>query len=108
MVITIFRSRLRSEHAEEYREWADRIHDLAVKMPGFISIKTFTAEDGERVSLVEFESEETMRNWREQPDHRKAQELGRKLFYSEYHIQICQPVRDYSHPKKTGAVPTSV
>ena len=50
MVITIFRSRLRPEHAREYGEWATRIHDLAVTMPGFVSIKTFTAEDGERVS----------------------------------------------------------
>ncbi len=108
MVITIFRSRLRPEHQEEYAQWASRIHDLAVKMPGFLSIKTFTAEDGERVSLVEFASEETMRAWREQETHREAQELGRKLFYSQYRIQVCQPVRDYSFPKKTGATATSV
>ncbi|MGH7954170.1 MAG: hypothetical protein ACREFE_19935 [Limisphaerales bacterium] len=41
-----------------------------------------------------------MRAWRNQPDHMQAQELGRKLFYSEYHIQVCQPIRDYSFPKK--------
>jgi heme-degrading monooxygenase HmoA len=108
MVITLFRSRLRPEHEKEYAEWAKRIHDLAVKTPGFVSIKTFAAEDGERVSIVEFESEETLRNWREQPDHRQAQELGRKRFYSEYQIQVCQPIRDYSFPKKTGASATSV
>jgi heme-degrading monooxygenase HmoA len=108
MVITIFRSRLRAEHQKEYENWAVRMHDLAIKTPGFISIKTFTAEDGERVSLVEFDSEETMRAWREQTDHRVAQELGRKQFYSEYRIQVCQPIRDYSFPKKTGAPLTSV
>lgn len=108
MVITIFRSRLRPEHQDEYTQWATRIHDIAVRMPGFISIKTFAAEDGERVSIVEFESEETMQTWREQPDHRQAQELGRKLFYSEYHIQVCGIIRDYSFPKKTGAPSSSV
>lgn len=108
MVITIFRNRLRPEHQEEYAQWATRIHDIAVRMPGFISIKTFTAEDGERVSIVEFESEETMRAWREQADHRQAQELGKTRFYSEYHIQVCQIVRDYSFPKKTGAPMSSV
>jgi heme-degrading monooxygenase HmoA len=108
MVITIFRSRLRPENQKDYAEWAAKMHDLAVKMPGFISIKTFTAEDGERVSLVEFESEESMRHWREQTDHRQAQELGRTVFYSEYRIQVCQPIRDYSFPKKTGAPATSV
>lgn len=100
MVITIFRSRLRPENIGEYEQWAERIHSIAVTMPGFISIKTFTADDGERVSIVEFESEETMLAWRNQPDHKQAQELGRKLFYSEYRIQVCQPVRDYSFPKK--------
>ena len=108
MVITIFRSRLRPEHEAEYAEWAARMHDLAVKMPGFVSIKTFAAEDGERVSLVEFESEEAVRHWREQADHRLAQELGRKAFYSEYRVQVCQPIRDYSFPKKTGAPAASV
>ena len=108
MVITIFRSRLRPEHQEEYAQWATRIHEIAVRMPGFISIKTFTAEDDERVSIVEFESEETMQAWREQADHRQAQELGRKLFYSQYHIQVCRIVRDYSFPKKTGAPMSSV
>jgi heme-degrading monooxygenase HmoA len=107
MVITIFRSRLRQENQEQYAHWAEKIHNLAVTMPGFISIKTFTAEDGERVSIVEFESEEALRHWREQTDHRQAQELGRKLFYSEYRIQVCQPIRDYSFPKKTGAAATS-
>lgn len=102
MVITIFRSRLRPEHQEEYAQWATRIHELAVRTPGFISIKTFTAEDGERVSIVEFESEETMQAWREQADHRQAQELGRKQFYSAYHIQVCRIIRDYSFPKKIG------
>ena len=108
MVITIFRSRLRPEHVGEYERWAARIHDLAVRMPGFISIKTFTAEDGERVSIVEFESEEDVLAWRNQPDHREAQELGRKLFYSEYRIQVCRPIRDYSCPKKNDVPPGSV
>ena len=108
MVITLFRSRLRPEHQEEYAEWAGRMRELALKTPGFLAIKTFNAEDGERVSIVEFESEETMRAWREHPEHRRAQELGRKLFYSEYRIQVCRPIRDYSFPKKTGASATSV
>ena len=57
---------------EEYERWAKRIDALAAKAPGFISIKTFAAEDGERASIVEFESEETLQAWRNQPDHREA------------------------------------
>jgi heme-degrading monooxygenase HmoA len=56
MIVTIFRSRLRPEHREEYERWAARMNELASRMPGFSSIKTFAADDGEQVSFVEFES----------------------------------------------------
>jgi heme-degrading monooxygenase HmoA len=95
MIVTIFRSRLRPENEAAYHAEADRIYALAQTMPGFVSLKTFHADDGERVSIVEFESKETMRVWREHPEHRKAQALGRELFYSEYQIQVCPVVRQY-------------
>jgi heme-degrading monooxygenase HmoA len=100
MVITVFRSRLRTEANQEYERWAHRMNELAASMPGFISIKTFAAEDGERVSIVEFESEATHAAWRDHPEHREAQRLGRERFYSEFQIQVCTPLRrcDFSRP----------
>ena len=35
-------------------------------------------------SLVEFESPEHLRAWREHPEHREAQRIGRERFYEEY------------------------
>lgn len=95
MVLTIFRSRLRPEHQEAYERVAARMHDLAQQMPGFVSIKTFTAPDGERVSIVEFESEVAHNAWRQHPEHLEAQRLGREQFYSEFHIQVCRVERAY-------------
>lgn len=95
MVVTIFRSRLNPEHAGAYQEMAARMRTLAEGMPGFISLKTFSAEDGERASIIEFESEEALRAWREHPEHRKAQKLGRTEFYTRFHIQVCSIVRQY-------------
>ena len=100
MIVTLFRSRLRHEHQEEYSRVAARIHDLAESMPGFLSIKTFTAEDGERVSIVAFASWETHEAWRNHPEHREAQRLGREKFYSEFHIQVCKVERDYGFRTK--------
>jgi heme-degrading monooxygenase HmoA len=74
---------------------AAETEQLARKMPGFVSIKTFEAEDGECVSIVEFASEEAHKAWRDHPLHRIAQERGRAEFYSEYHIQVCSRVRQY-------------
>ena len=94
-MITLFRSRLRPEAREEYERWAARMLALASAMPGFVAIKSFAAEDGERVSIVEFDSEAAHTAWREHPEHREAQRLGRERFYAEFRIQVCTPVRAY-------------
>jgi heme-degrading monooxygenase HmoA len=96
VVITLFRSRLRPGDHEEYERWARRMVELASQQPGFVSIKTFAADDGERVSIVEFESEAAHGAWRDHPEHREAQRLGRERFYAEFQIQVCTPVRRYA------------
>ena len=98
MMVTVFRSRLRPEHVEEYQQLAPRMHALAESMPGFVSAKTFTAPDGERVSIEEFVSPETLEAWRNHPEHREAQRLGREKFYAEFHVQVCRVERDYHMP----------
>jgi len=97
LIVTIFRTKLRSEHADDYLVWADRMYALAGTMPGFISHKTFTAEDGERVTIVEFESEEAQAAWRNHPEHVEAQRLGRDKFYLEYDLKVCELKRSSHH-----------
>ncbi len=94
MVITVFRSRLRAEHADDFQQLAARMLELAKSMPGFISYKVYVAEDGERATIIEFESPEHLRAWREHPEHREAQRIGRERFYDEYSIQVCEPTRE--------------
>lgn len=103
MIVTIFRSRLRPENQQNYHNMASRMHALAEGMAGFISIKTFAAPDGERVSIVEFDSEANHNAWRNHPEHREAQRLGREQFYSEFQIQVCTVQRAYGmKPKEEG------
>lgn len=47
-------------------------------MPGFVSYSSSTSADGEDVAVIEFESHETVAAWREHPEHREAQRLGRE------------------------------
>ena len=100
MIVTVFRSRVKPEAQEEYANWADRMSELARQMPGYISHKGFVAEDGERVTIVEFESEEAQRAWSAQREHVEAKKKGRSSFYSEYRIQICTVQRDSSFPNR--------
>jgi heme-degrading monooxygenase HmoA len=94
MIVTVFRSRLMPGVREDYIALVDRMVDLAETMPGYISHKGFFAEDGERVTIVEFEHEEGMRAWRMNPEHRAAQKKGREIYYSEYSIQVCNLIRE--------------
>ena len=100
MIVTIFRNRVRPEALQDYLVWAKRMSELAESMPGYVSRKTFTAEDGERLTLVMFENEEAQRAWRMHPEHVEAQKKGRNEFYSEYSLLVCNSVRETSFPVK--------
>lgn len=93
-IVTVFRSRLREDAGQQYRDESERMLLRARQMPGFVDIKTFTADDGERVSVVTFDSMESHRRWRDDPEHRQAQHNGRRRYYSEYHIQVCELVSE--------------
>lgn len=94
MVIAIFRSRLRRENSTEFQELAARMLDLAQAMSGFISYKSYAADDGERCSIIEFDSHESLRAWREHAEHREAQRLGRERYYEEYSLHVGIPERE--------------
>ena len=102
MVVTVFRSRLLDENAAEFLELADRMLELAQSMPGFISYKVYKSEDGERCSIIEFESAEHLRAWREQPEHREAMQIGRERFYAEYTLQVAEPGRESRFEAEAG------
>ena len=87
-VITIFRNRLRAEHAAEYAETAAQMSQLAANMPGFVDSKTFSSPDGERVTIVTFIDRESHNAWRSHPEHEQAQRDGVASYYSEYSIQV--------------------
>jgi heme-degrading monooxygenase HmoA len=99
MIVTVFRSRLMPGVQEEYVALVERIRQEVEKMPGYISHKGFWAEDGERVTIVEFKDEESQRAWRMNPKHIEAQRLGRQKYYDAYDIQVCSVLHD-SHFKR--------
>ena len=87
-VITIFRNRLMEGAGAEYSELVPHIAQLAQSMPGFVDSKTFTAPDGERVTLVTFANQESHNGWRDHPEHVAARARGIEEFYSTYSIQV--------------------
>ena len=87
-VVTVFRNRLRPENVEAYADELAVVAELARSMPGFVETKTFTAEDGERATIVTFADPDTHRAWADHPRHREAKRNGATSYYSEYSIAV--------------------
>lgn len=98
-MVTLFWSRFRDDIEETaYREDAERIHTLAQSTPGFISIKTYQAADGERLSVIMFETDEQQTEFRERAEHRAAQQRGRESYYQSYRLLVCESRREHRWP----------
>ena len=59
------------------------------------------ADDGERVTLVEFQDEATQRGWATNLQHVEAKKKGRADCYTEYKLQVCEV--KYQHAFTAGA-----
>ncbi|MGH8011320.1 MAG: antibiotic biosynthesis monooxygenase family protein, partial [Candidatus Binataceae bacterium] len=91
-VISIFRFRMRNLSAaerDEYNTTAERMLRIVNAMPGFISFREYKNRDVELLGITEWASAEALAEWRENPEHRKAQERGRQAFYAEFEITVC-------------------
>lgn len=102
MIVTVFRSRLNQKTLSEYQDLANRLSQMVREIPGYISHKSYEADDEERVTIVEFDSEESLKNWAIHPDHVGAKKLGRSALFTDYRVQICEVIRDsFNRKSKT-------
>jgi heme-degrading monooxygenase HmoA len=93
MIVTVLRSRIRAETREAYDACTAKMRELVQSQPGFISVKAYYAEDGEKVAIHECESAEHLRAWREHPEHVEVQQRGRDEFYEDYTVYVCDQPR---------------
>jgi len=106
LIVVVFRSRLDPDcPAGEFEKLSGEMYELCSDLPGFVSERSYTAEDGERLTLVEFESEESLEAWRHHPDHNAAQVTGRERYYTEYSTQVCKELRrsEFQRPAAKSA-----
>jgi heme-degrading monooxygenase HmoA len=71
---------------------------LVEDIPGFISQKSYTSDDGDAIVIVRFESHDALRAWREHPEHAEAQRRGKAEIYASYDVEVCEVTRAYAFP----------
>lgn len=94
MIVTVFRKRMNPDAQGEYDSIAVRMNELVRTIPGYVSHKGFVAADGEQVTIVKFESEQALDQWRIHTEHRSAKRRAIETLFSEYKFQICSVLRE--------------
>jgi heme-degrading monooxygenase HmoA len=90
----------KTKKLDGYQELDAQLMKLAKNQKGFLGIESFTNQDGKDVSIVSFETEKDMLDWKMQPEHQKAQSQGRAAWYEHYHVRVCKVEREYEFNKK--------
>lgn len=106
MILVLFRSRFSDRVDDEYDQTEQYLAKKVRDMAGddLIQLKNYTADDGERLAVVWWRNPETLARWREDPEHREAQQRGRQEWYSFYELSITEVIRTSSSaPEYPGA-----
>jgi heme-degrading monooxygenase HmoA len=93
MLVILFRSKLTATAGEDYGQMAAEMDAHARTFDGFIDVKAFLAEDGERLTVVWWRDEESLAVWRNDARHRFAQQTGRARWYEYYKMDVAQVIR---------------
>ena len=94
-VIVVGDLKLRENAAiDEYGRLGQRMYDIVSRLPGFLSVKSFKAEDGEEITIFRFASEQALEAWRTHPEHVETMKRGHAEFYSTGFFQVCKVVRE--------------
>ena len=104
MFLVVFRNRKRADidqaAYDSEAEWMER---LAAAQPGFVSFKSYAADDGETVALSEWDDEAAALAWRKVAEHRAAQNNGREAYYRDYTLFACDSPRIHRFSRKDPA-----
>ena len=93
MIVILFRSKLTAAAGDDYTQWNAEMEALVRQNPGFVDVKGYRADDGERLTIVRFRDEESLRGWARMPRHLEAQRLGREKWYEYYAMEVASVTR---------------
>lgn len=73
---------------------AQKMEALAKTQPGFLGVESAREEIGITVSY--WKSLEAIKNWKDNVEHKIAQQKGRDEFYKSYKVEICKVEKSYT------------
>jgi len=87
----IFKARI-AGFDDEYSRMAQRLKTLAFEKYGCLDFVSVT-EGNDEIAISYWETEQQIRDWKNDPEHRLAQTRGREKWYGSFDIEICEIIR---------------
>lgn len=84
---------IKKGESEQYEITSNRMIALAKKQKGFLGLESARNDIGITVSY--WDSEESIRSWKNQNEHQAAQQKGKDVWYSAFKVRVCKVERDY-------------
>jgi len=94
MYAVIFRAEI-NKFDQSYTDMATRMQELAKSKYGCTEFTVLT-EGNQEIAISYWESEEQILAWKQDPEHKLAQEMGRTKWYKSYKVQIVKVEREYT------------
>src|SRR5580765_8237761 len=88
VIVVLFRSKLTAAAGEDYTQELAAMNEYVKTQPGFIAVKSFTADDGERLTIVWWKDRETLELWRNNDSHVEVKKMGRQRWYEYYKMEV--------------------
>jgi heme-degrading monooxygenase HmoA len=89
----IFKAEI-NELDEAYFEIASRMRDLAINKYGCLEF-TAVSEGNQEIAISYWNNQEQIKAWKNDPEHQRAQALGKSRWYKSYQVQITEIIRSY-------------
>ena len=94
----IFTSK-RTDTEQGYPAMFEAMLKLAVEQPGYLGREAARDASGFGVHVIYYKDEASILAWRNNTQHRGAQQLGRERWYSHYEMRVAKVERSYAGPE---------
>ncbi len=97
MMIVIVEFELQAGAESGFETALQQMQQQVRKYDGFLGEAPCRSLDNEKkfVTLFYWQDRQSIKTWREDPEHVKIQHLGRKKLFAWYKIRICEIEREY-------------